>query len=165
MPGVGPISEVTLFIRSDAPEGIYDIRFEDEDTTSYDNQLSDSLGYNLIIPVLVDGYVNVINTTDIDTKTALPGIFELYQNYPNPFNAGTMISFSMDEPGEVDLAVYDILGRKVASLYSGHVDAGITEISWNGRSSTGNVLASGVYYYRLTSKDGNSFTRRMTLLK
>lgn len=164
-PGVGPISLVTVFIRSSAPEGTYNIRFEDEDTTSYDNQLSDSLGTTLIIPVLIDGYVFVNNTTGIDADPAVPEIFELSQNYPNPFNSETMISFSLASPGDVDLVVYDLLGRKVATLYSGPADAGRTDISWDARTASGEVLASGIYYYRLTVKGGQSLTRRMTLLK
>jgi hypothetical protein len=50
-PGVGPVSNVNLFIRTSAPDGVYEIRFENEDTTSLDNQLTDSLGTTLIIPV------------------------------------------------------------------------------------------------------------------
>lgn len=164
-PGVGTISFVNIFIRSGAPGGIYDIRFEDEDSTSNDNQLSDSLGANLIIPILVDGYVDVNSTTGIDTDPALPGSFVLSQNYPNPFNSNTMISFSLASPAEVDLSVYDILGRKVATLYSGSANAGRTDLSWDARTSSGDVLASGVYYYRLAIRDGESLTRRLTLLK
>ncbi|UCE67269.1 MAG: T9SS type A sorting domain-containing protein [Candidatus Zixiibacteriota bacterium] len=164
-PGVGPISMVNIFIRNTAPEGTYDIRFEDEDTTSNDNQLSDSLGSTLIIPVLMDGYVIVNNTTGIDPEPPVPGVFELSQNYPNPFNSGTVISFSLASPGDIELAVYDLLGRKVATLYAGRADAGRTDISWDARTSSGKILASGVYYYRLAVKEGKSLTRRMILLK
>ncbi|UCC78866.1 MAG: T9SS type A sorting domain-containing protein [Candidatus Zixiibacteriota bacterium] len=164
-PGVGPVSLVTIFIRNAAPQGTYDIRFENEDTTSYDNQLSDSLGTTLIIPVLIDGYVQVNNATGVDQEPTVPAVFELSQNYPNPFNSRTVISFSLALPGDVDLVVYDLLGRKVATLYSGPADAGRTDISWDARTSSGKVLASGIYYYRLAVKEGKSLTRRMTLLK
>ncbi len=164
-PGVGPISMINIFIRNTAPEGTYDIRFEDEDSTSHDNQLSDSLGSALIIPVLMDGYVIVSNTTGIDPEPPVPGIFELWQNYPNPFNSGTVISFSLASPGDIELVVYDLLGREVATLYSGRANAGRTDISWDARTKSGEVLASGVYYYRLTVSGGESKTERMTLLK
>ncbi len=164
-PGVGPVSLINTFIRSNTPQGTYNIRFENEDTTSYDNQLSDSLGTTLIIPILINGYVFVNNTTGIDTDPAVPAVFELSQNYPNPFNSETMISFSLASPGDVDLVVYDLLGRKVATLYSGPANIGRTDISWDARTSSGEVLASGIYYYRLAVKEGKSLTRRMTLLK
>jgi hypothetical protein len=163
-PGVGNISMVNLFIRNNAPDGTYEIRFENEDSTSYDNQLSDSLGTALIIPVLIDGFVNV-NQTGIGSEPPVPGEFALLQNYPNPFNMETMISFSLPSKEDVDLAVFDILGRKVATLYSGPADAGVTDIRWTGRSSSGDHIASGVYYYTLTVKGGESITKRMTLLK
>jgi hypothetical protein len=76
-----------------------------------------------------------------------------------------MISFSLESPEDVELVVYDLLGRKVATLYSGRANAGRTDISWDTRSSSGDEIASGVYYYRLTIRGGESLTRRMTLLK
>jgi hypothetical protein len=164
-PGVGLISIITVHIRDTAPAGTYDIRFESEDSTSHDNQLSDSLGNELIIPVLVDGYVTVNSATDIDPEPSIPGVFELSQNYPNPFNSKTVISFSLASPGDVELVVYDLLGREVATLYAGRADAGRTDISWDTRTSSGEILASGVYYYRLAVKGERSLTRRMTLLK
>jgi hypothetical protein len=164
-PGTGPISMVNVFIQEDAPEGIYEIRFENEDTTSYDNQLSDSTGETLIIPVLIDGVVDVSNQTGVDPEFQTPGTFELSQNYPNPFNSGTVISFSLESPDDVELAVYDLLGRKVAVLYSGFVDGGEISINWNGRSDDGSNLSSGVYFYRLLTVSGKSSTRMMVLLK
>lgn len=163
-PGVGPISMVSFYIMNNAPDGTYEIRFENEDSTSYDNQLSDSLGTTLIIPVLVDGFL-VVNQTGIESDPPIPGEFELLQNYPNPFNMKTIISFSLTSEKDVDLSVFDILGRKVTTLYSGRAKAGNTDVSWNGRSSSGDDIASGVYYYTLTVKGGKSITKRMTLLK
>jgi hypothetical protein len=164
-PGSGSISMIKIYIKDNAPEGIYEIRYENEDSTSIDNQLSDSLGSTLIIPVLVDGQLEVINTTGVGSEPALPGTFELLQNYPNPFNSRTLISFTLPTPGDVELAIYDLLGRKVATLYTGALDAGRTDISWDARTAEGKILASGVYYYRLAFGEGKSLTRRMTLLK
>ncbi len=163
-PGTGHISIVNLLVKNGAPGGIYDIRFEDADTNSYDNQLSDSTGETLIIPILIDGTVDV-SQTGIDSGPEIPDMFELAQNYPNPFNQETIISFNLPRSGEVDLVVYDLLGRKVVNLYSGYAEAGKTDIKWNGRSSTGDDLSSGVYYYRLSVVEGKTITKRMTLLK
>lgn len=163
-PGVGPISMVSFYIRDDAPGAIYEIKFENEDSTSYDNQLSDSLGTTLVIPVLIDGFV-MVNQTGVESETPIPAEFALLQNYPNPFNMETVISFSLPSSEDIELAVFDILGRKVATLYSGRADAGVTDVKWNGRSLSGDYIASGVYYYTLTVKEGKSITKRMTLLK
>jgi hypothetical protein len=103
--------------------------------------------------------------TGIDDEVAgLPTEFRLAQNYPNPFNAKTLISYSLDKPGAVELAVYDLAGRKVANLYSGTQDAGNYQIIWDGTNDNGIVVSSGIYFYRL-DVDGHSFSKQMTLLK
>ncbi len=163
-PGNGLVSIVKLFINETAQGGTYDFKFEDEDTASYDNQLSDSAGYDLIIPILLDGTISV-EPTGIGSNPTIPNEFELAQNYPNPFNGGTKISFNLPSAGDVELCVYDLLGRKVATLFSGLAEAGNTEIEWDGRSSSGDEIASGVYYYRITDVEGETLTKRMTLLK
>jgi hypothetical protein len=163
-PGVGPIASINLFILNSAPSGTYEIKFENEDSTSYDNQLSDSLGTNLIIPVLIDGFV-MVDPIGVESDPPVPGKMSLFQNYPNPFNMETVISFSLPSESDVELVIFDLLGRKVATLYSGGADAGVTNVRWDGRSSSGDNIASGVYYYTLTVKEGESITKRMTLLK
>ncbi len=97
--------------------------------------------------------------TFVDEGESLPSGFALHANYPNPFNAATTVSFAMDAETEIDLAVYDVLGRRVATLYNGPVDAGEHKVTWNADD-----LSSGVYFYRLAA-DGNDAVGRMTLLK
>jgi hypothetical protein len=72
-------------------------------------------------------------------------------NSPNPFGTSTHIRFSLPAAGEVSLRVFDITGREVRSLASGSFDAGAHEIQWDGTDATGAKVASGLYYYRLTS--------------
>ncbi|TFH64067.1 MAG: T9SS type A sorting domain-containing protein [Candidatus Zixiibacteriota bacterium] len=109
--------------------------------------------------------------TTVDKKTGVddgnfnvPGIFTLNQNFPNPFNPETVISFSLDKPGDVTLAVYDILGRTVTTLYQGYLATGQHQFRWNGSDGNGQGVASGVYFYRLSS-DQISLTRKMALMK
>ncbi|MCK4656742.1 MAG: T9SS type A sorting domain-containing protein, partial [candidate division Zixibacteria bacterium] len=85
-------------------------------------------------------------------------------NYPNPFNPSTTIRFYLSDRGVVDLAVYNILGRKVATLVESDVDAGWQEVIWDGTSSSGDKVASGIYFYRLTSGEFIE-TKKMLLLK
>ena len=79
-----------------------------------------------------------------------PPAFALHPNYPNPFNSRTLISFSLPEnQPSVELAVYDLLGRKVALLAAGPRASGLHSVAWNGRDDAGRPLASGTYLYRL----------------
>lgn len=89
----------------------------------------------------------------------LPKGFQLYQNYPNPFNPVTVIRFEVPKAERVSLIVYDVLGRKVENLMNTNITAGYYEIPFDGSR-----LASGVYFYRLST---GSFTqvKKMVLLK
>jgi len=89
----------------------------------------------------------------------LPQGYGLEQNYPNPFNPETAITFSLPGQEVVTLAVYDILGRRVATLADGKLGAGSHTVNWNAR-----LFASGVYFCRL-STPGFVETRKMVLLK
>ncbi len=88
-----------------------------------------------------------------------PIYIELLQNYPNPFNASTTIEFTLPEESEVELVVYDLLGRKVATLIEGTKPAGIHSIIWDAED-----VQSGVYFARLESKD-KVRNMKMVLLK
>ncbi len=83
----------------------------------------------------------------------------LNQNFPNPFNPVTKIPFGLDEDANVELVVYDILGRKVRTLVSGRRTAGKYEIPFQALN-----LASGVYFYRLIT-DKATFVKKFTLIK
>ncbi len=89
----------------------------------------------------------------------LPDKYELYNNYPNPFNPTTTIRFAVPLEGPVELSVYDILGRKVATLVNENYNAGFHNIQWD----AGN-LSSGTYIYRLKTTEG-SFSKKLTLIK
>ena len=91
-------------------------------------------------------------------------VFTLYQNAPNPFNPGTVIGYKLSQPEQVSLRIYDLLGREVAALAEGIKDSGYHEAYWNGRDSTGNPAASGVYLYRLET-GCFSETKRMMLVR
>ncbi len=88
-----------------------------------------------------------------------PDKFELNQNYPNPFNPTTKIKYSIPKTSNVELKVFDILGRKVAELVNEEKPAGNYTVDFNASK-----LSSGIYFYRITS--GN-FTqvKKMILLK
>jgi hypothetical protein len=89
----------------------------------------------------------------------------LARAYPNPFNPSTTISYIVAAPGHVRLFVCDAAGRVVAPLVDGHEDPGDHAIVWDGRTSTGERVASGVYFIRMETEDGFAATRKMVLLK
>lgn len=93
------------------------------------------------------------------SRDDLPHRFELSQNYPNPFNPSTTIGFRLQYPGLTTLKVFDILGNEVRTLVHEELNAGGYEIPFNASG-----LASGVYYYRLTSGDVVS-TKSLLLLR
>jgi hypothetical protein len=88
----------------------------------------------------------------------------LKPNYPNPFNPVTRIDFDLPRSSQVDVSVFNLLGRKVINLLSGPIEAGLHSVEWDGTDPTGRRVASGVYFYRLTTPT-LSETRKMVLLK
>lgn len=83
--------------------------------------------------------------TSIKSDTEeIPGDFKLFQNYPNPFNPETRIHYDLPQDGLVRLAVYDLLGREMATLIDEFKSAGRYDVGFNAAN-----LASGVYFYRL----------------
>ncbi|MEJ2720344.1 MAG: T9SS type A sorting domain-containing protein [bacterium] len=90
----------------------------------------------------------------------------LEQNYPNPFNPRTTIEFSIKESTHVSLRIYNVAGQLVRTL----ADAVMTPrqggyvVDWDGRSDTGRLVSSGIYFYRLEAGDFVA-TRKMILLK
>ncbi len=89
----------------------------------------------------------------------------LYAAVPNPFNPSTVIRYDVPEPGAyVRIVVYDPTGRRVATLVDGHRSAGENRVTWEGRNDRGGEVATGVYFYRMTTS-GFAMTRKMVLLK
>ena len=104
-----------------------------------------------------DGSFEYSDVVSVDFN--IPLKFSLEQNYPNPFNPSTEIQFSLPKSGFTTLKVYDITGREVAVLVNEQKQAGTYSTEFNASK-----LASGVYFYRLTS--GNfSAVKKLLLLK
>lgn len=88
----------------------------------------------------------------------------LSQNSPNPFNASTQITFTLSEPTDIDLSVYNILGQKVITLDRGYTEEGTHTVIWDGRDSHGQTVATGVYFYRFIAGDVVE-SKKMLLVK
>jgi len=88
----------------------------------------------------------------------------LAQNTPNPFGSETRLAFSLATETAMDLSVYDVAGRRVATLLSGTMAAGDHNLAWNGTDSNGRRVAPGVYVYRLDTPEA-SVSRKMVRLE
>lgn len=94
----------------------------------------------------------------------LPDRSTLSQNYPNPFNPNTTIDYSLEQAGQVEIAIFDVLGQKIRTLVDAHQRAGFYRLQWDGKTDTGTRAASGVYIYRLQTPSHRE-SRQLTLLK
>ncbi len=95
-----------------------------------------------------------------DEKPVIVKQFTLDQNYPNPFNPETTIKYNLPTTGKVTLTVFDISGKKVATLVDGNQVAGPHSVKWHPQQQ----LASGIYFYMLRA-GGHTDIRKMTLIK
>jgi hypothetical protein len=105
--------------------------------------------------------LSVYGITDVNESYVnnVPASFELSQNYPNPFNPSTKIVYTVAEPSNISLAVYNILGQEVAQLVNGFKNVGTYEVTFDAEN-----LPSGLYLYTLEA-GSTRITKKMTLLK
>ncbi len=90
--------------------------------------------------------------------------FTLEQNYPNPFNSNTMISFNIPKTESVTINIYDIKGQKICTLLNNKMKAGNHSVKWNGRNNKGNIVPSGIYFYRIEAGSYQK-VKRMLFIK
>lgn len=124
---------------------------------SFSLERNDTFNASDHLPVVAD--FRPIPATSIDPVPNIPDEPELKQNFPNPFNPTTEISFALPSRGFVSLEVFDISGRKVATLVEEIMSEGEHAARWNA-----DLTASGIYIYRLTTA-GRVITRKMVLIK
>jgi hypothetical protein len=105
------------------------------------------------LPLVGTGSVNSI------AQNTNPSTFKLLQNYPNPFNSSTVISFTLPERSNIALDIFDLLGREIAVVFSGSLEAGSHTIRFDGKD-----IPSGIYFYRL-NRGKIVETRKMVLVK
>ncbi|MBU8923120.1 MAG: T9SS type A sorting domain-containing protein [Bacteroidales bacterium] len=121
--------------------------------SAFDSHGNES-SFTLIAPGEVTGYDPVV----------IPTASYLSQNYPNPFNPSTTIKFGLSGSSHVSLKIYDASGRQIRMVIDEDRDPGHYTEVWDGQDGSGRAVASGVYFYRLSTK---TFTqnRKMILLR
>ena len=105
----------------------------------------------------------------LDAVLRVPEQTQLLQNYPNPFNPETWLPFELSQDTEVIVSIYDVQGKRVRQLQLGMTVAGKyvganRAIHWDGKTETGELVASGTYFYQIEAGDYTE-TRKMVILK
>lgn len=117
-------------------------------------------GMQYHVPVTI--YIE--STTGISDPTAIPERLVLLENYPNPFNPSTQIRFEVPQQQRIMLAIYNVIGQRVATLADRQFAPGSYEVEWQGVNENGIAVGSGIYFYQLNA--GNTvITKKMILLR
>ncbi len=98
------------------------------------------------------------------TQRAVPAVTALLAPAPNPFRDNATLVFSLSQPGEVELSLYSVDGRRVRTLVSERREPGVYRVAWDGRDQGRNPVAPGVFYAHLRAA-GKQFTKSLVYLK
>jgi len=153
---------------------MYDHQGQKSIAAGIDNFMAD-MPFNLKNPqdvsvaklILVDMNRQKVGNIAIEVnygKTPLPLDYILFQNYPNPFNPSTAVKFQVPKTSDVTVAVYDMLGQEVRTLFAGEVMRGTYTVNWDGVNKEGAKVASGTYIYRMTAGEFIQ-SKKMVLIK
>jgi len=108
-------------------------------------------------------FTDIITSSD-EKQAYIPDEFVLYQNYPNPFNPSTTIQYDLPVSTNVQLKIYDILGREVRTIINEFQQPGKKTYQWDGKDNRGSIASSGVYFYQLQASEFLQ-TKKLMLLK
>jgi len=110
-------------------------------------------------------YRNVTPTSVSSPESeGLPEVFALSQNYPNPFNPETTIQYQLPKSSQVKLIIYNLIGQGVSTLVEEKQSPGFYSVRWNGTDDHGRNASSGIYLYRLETKEFVK-VRKLTLVR
>ncbi len=104
-----------------------------------------------------------INTAE-NKAIKTPVSFVPHQNFPNPFNSETTIEYAVQQSSHVKLNIYNTLGQIVRTLVDEYETTGEYSVVWDGKDNSGNVVASGNYFYQIKT-DGNALTKKMIFME
>ncbi|MBK8945971.1 MAG: T9SS type A sorting domain-containing protein [Ignavibacteriae bacterium] len=127
---------------------------DNSDTTKQYSTLTNSQGY----------YSTSIITTIESFEKNIPTSFRLGQSYPNPFSSTTAIPYTLDKESNINVNIYDILGRVIREFEIGMESVGSHNLLWDGKNNSGKLVSNGIYFYQF-SVNGNSQIRKMIFNK
>ena len=135
-------------------------------TLAFTSDTSSTAGEDFFFKVLVPGTVEqsrVHSLPRVPTGPDLPTQFALHSAHPNPFSRATSLRFDLPRASDVRIEVFDVQGRRVATLTNGRVEAGRHAAEWNGTTESGGHAAAGVYLCRMRAGDFTA-QKRIALL-
>lgn len=96
---------------------------------------------------------------------ALPAATHLYSPYPNPLRGSSTLRFDVARAGDVAVEIFDVAGRRAATLVHGSLEAGRYSVQWNGVTESGDRARAGLYFVRLSAPDIGHQTARLAVVK
>ena len=138
------------------------LAIDQTDLDNYNLQLDDTQEASDHLPLVFD--IIVSSNVGVGDDDALPNSFRIYPNYPNPFNSTTKIDYQIPKKTNVQLVIFDILGRNVITLVDDLLQPGYKTITWNGIDAFGNNVSAGMYFYMIQTGK-NREVKKMVLLK
>jgi hypothetical protein len=108
--------------------------------------------------------ITLVHESDNDDQVVPVPITSISGNFPNPFNPSTIIEFNLAKAALARLDIYNLKGQLVKTLANTELQTGKHRLEWNGKDESGRKVSSGLYLVRL-SHDGNSYSRKMMLMK
>ena len=166
----GPIA-LSYEFEGDFPAGTKVVLMDLQERQVYDLTAGDTpadvTGYSERYPYylkIMAGSADYVGQAVDETLAQLPVDFALAPNYPNPFNPSTTLEFSLTRPAPVSLAIYDLLGKEIVTVFEGWRDYGNHTAVWDGRDRGGQSVATGIYF-AVFRAEGRIFTRKMLLMK
>ena len=131
---------------------IWDQAFEfDSNDSISDFVINDDNSFLLVGKSDNQLYVAKLNSeiTNSDETSYNENSIVYFQNYPNPFNPTTTIKYSIQNNSNVKIVIFNVKGQKIKTLVNSKIDSGINQVIWNGTDDNGNLVGSGIYYYKL----------------
>ena len=129
--------------------------------TPYNPSNPDDVLYikNLILSFRANG-----NSSLSSKVEPIPESFTLYQNYPNPFNPSTTIKYNLKDDSYINVAIYNVAGELVKTLFNGQQGKGKNSLIWNATNNGNESMPGGLYIYSVRTENSIHF-RKMMLLK
>jgi len=160
---IGTISGVSKLI----PEDTLWTNFTAEDGLVSNNVRDIAIAENGTIWLATNAGLSELNvsaTSLHEDRQSQPKQFQLYPAYPNPFNMSTTIKFQIKTNQHIRITIFDVNGRIVNTILNSKVAAGNYKITWNGKNTTGNEMASGIYFARVSVSNYIS-TLKLVMIK
>ena len=110
------------------------------------------------------GWISKQTNLSTEKKELIPSVFKIQPAYPNPFNPTTRVNLEIPIPGEVEINIYDVLGRNVMRHTQSYASGGVYSFHWNPRNALGDPLSTGTYILLVTFNNKIQ-SQKITFLK